>query len=623
MRKITFLLFALVLISFSSKAQVTYSEDFNNGLPSNMTYIDGDSLSPYYTNWAVGTPWICYERAPGDSMALSTSYYSPAGQSDDWMITPAITPVAGDFLVWEAMAWNGTYADGYDVKLSTTSGTDRSTFTTTLLSVSAEQTQWTGHSIDLSSYANQTVYIAFVNNSNDMYILSIDNITVMSTPYDVEPTAVIVPSKIGLNLAPFDVMGTVVNKGITPITSYNLNYSVNSGTPVSTVITPANPIPTFGSHSFSTTWTPTAVGTYSIKVWITDLNGSHVNASANVNVTGQCQVIANSVQRIPLYETFTSSTCGPCVAGNTNMDGLFAANPNKWTCVKYQMSWPGAGDPYYTAEGGVRRNFYGVNSVPRQEIDGGFDGNSASVTQAQFTQAYNNLSLLDISAALNIYGKKCDLTVDMTPSDDISGNLKLFVAIVEKKTTGNVGSNGETEFHYVMKKMMPDANGTTLAAFTSGNTVSKSLSYKFNGNYRLPADASNPIDNATEHSVEEFSDLIAVVWVQDVATKEVLQSAFSSVTAGMTEAERANLITAVYPNPANDQVNINLNMEQSENVEVSIFNTVGQVVLNKNYGSLNGVNTLNIQLGDLTTGIYFVKIAVGDKVYTKPLQITK
>jgi hypothetical protein len=623
MKKITLLLFAFALFAIGAKAQ-TYFEDFNAGMPSNMTYIDNDSLvAKYSATWPIGTPWVAFGRAAGDSMAISTSYYSPTpGQSDDWMITPAITVGAGDHLVWEAMAWSGTYADGYVVKLSTT-GTNMSDFTNTLLTVAAEQTDWTGHNIDLSSYATQTVYIAFINNSNDMYVLSIDNISVMSTQFDVEPTAVVVPTKIGLNLAPFNIMGSVVNKGLTSITSYKLNYSVNGGATVTATITPTTAFGTYGSDNFSASWTPTAVGNYNIKVWITDLNGTNVNPSANDTVSGQCEIIAQSVQRIPLYETFTSSTCGPCVAGNTNMDALFAANPNMWTCVKYQMSWPGDGDPYYTAEGGVRRAFYGVNSVPRQEIDGGYDGNSSSVTQGMFVSAYNTIAMLEMSAALNIYGKATTLSVNMDPKDDISGNLKLFAAIVELKTTGNTGSNGETEFHYVMKKMLPDAEGTTLANFTNGTAVTKSLAWTFKGNYRLPSNATNPIDNATEHSVEEFSDLTAVVWVQDMATKEIHQSAFAAVTAGMTDIERANLITAVYPNPAQDQVNINLNMEQSENVEVSVFNTVGQVVLNENYGSMNGVNTLTLNLGNLTTGIYFVKIVVGDKVYTKPLQITK
>jgi hypothetical protein len=623
MRKITFLLFTFILFAVSVNAQ-TYFENFNAGMPSNMRYIDNDSLvAKYSATWPIGTPWVAFERAPGDSMAISTSYYSPTpGQSDDWMITPKITVGTGDFLVWEAMAWSTSYADGYVVKLSTTDSA-MSSFTTTLFSVSAEQAAWTGHSIDLSTYAGQSVYIAFINNSNDMYVLSIDNISVMSTQFDVEPTAIIVPTKIGLNLAPINIAGTVVNKGLTTITSYQVNYNINNGPTDSATITPTTGFGVYNSDNFTTTWTPTAVGNYTVKVWITKLNGSNVNISEQDTISAQCEIVAQSVQRMPLFETFTSSTCGPCVAGNTNLKNLFDANPNMWTCVKYQMSWPGNGDPYYTDEGGVRRQFYGVTSVPHQYIDGGYDGNSSSVTQGDLFTAYNNICYLDIQASMTITGKNCDINISMDPKENISGSLKLFTAIVEKKTTQNVGSNGETEFHWVMKKMVPDANGTLLNGFTSGTTVTKTQNWKFKGVYRLPSNAKSPIDNSKEHSVEEFTDLVAVVWVQDMNTKKVIQSAFSSVTIGMDEVERASLITAVYPNPANNQVNINLNMEQSENVEVSIFNTLGQIVVSENYGSLNGVNTLNIKLDNLTSGIYFVKIAVGDKVYTKPLQITK
>jgi len=38
---------------------------------------------------------------------------------------------------------------------------------------------------------------------------------------------------------------------------------------------------------------------------------------------------------------------------------------------------------------------------------------------------------------------------------------------------------------------------------------------------------------------------------------------------------------------------------------------------------MSGMNTLNIQLDNLESGVYFVKIVVGDKMYTKPLQITR
>ena len=59
----------------------------------------------------------------------------------------------------------------------------------------------------------------------------------------------------------------------------------------------------------------------------------------------------------PLYEVFTSSTCGPCAYANPILDAVLEANPGTHSLVKYQMNWPGSGDPYYTAEGGVRGNF--------------------------------------------------------------------------------------------------------------------------------------------------------------------------------------------------------------------------------------------------------------------------
>ena len=622
MRKLSLLLLALAFFGFAS-AQ-SYSEDFNNGIPSNMMLIDNDGLTPYYATTFTDA-WIAYERATGDSMALSTSWYTPAGTSDDWMITPRINVASGDYLAWEAMAWSSSYADGYVVKLSPTGDSAMSSFTVTLLTVGAENDEWTGHTVDLSSYAGTQVRIAFINNSNDKFVLSVDNIKVFTTQYAVKPVALNMPVKIGKNLAPFDIMGTVVNQGLATITSYKLNYQVNNDPVVSSTITAGGSgMSIYATDDFkaSTQWTPTAVGNYIIKVWVTDLNGSNTNTLTDT-VTTTVEIVQESVQRLPLFETFTSSTCGPCVAGNANLKQLFAANPNMWTCVKYQMSWPGDGDPYYTLEGGTRRQYYGVTSVPHQFIDGGYDGNSASVKQSDLMSAYYNISYLEINAALTITGKNTETQITLTPKENNSSNLRLFCAIVEKKTTKNVGSNGETEFFWVMKKMVPDANGTILNGLTAGTPINKTLNWNFKGKYRLPANAKSPIDNATEHSVEEFTDLIAVVWVQDFTTKKVLQSAFSSVTIGMDEAERANLITAVYPNPAQDQVNINLNMEQSENVKVSIFNTLGQTVYSKNYGSLSGVNTLNIHLDNVSNGVYFVKIIVGDKMYTKPLQITK
>jgi hypothetical protein len=57
--------------------------------------------------------------------------------------------------------------------------------------------------------------------------------------------------------------------------------------------------------------------------------------------------------------------------------------------------------------------------------------------------------------------------------------------------------------------------------------TSVSLTYTFNGNYRLPSNgqAANIIDNSTEHSVEEFGDLAMLSWIQSPnGDKQVYQA---------------------------------------------------------------------------------------------------
>ena len=228
---------------------------------------------------------------------------------------------------------------------------------------------------------------------------------------------------------------------------------------------------------------------------------------------------------------------------------------------------------------------------------------------------------MQISADLTRGGNIITVDYTITPKIDFPANAKLYIAIVEKKTFNNVGSNGETEFHWVMKKMLPNGSGTTIGPLTAGTPVTNTVVYTFKGNYRLPNNANDPINHSIENSVENFNNLLAVVWVQNPATMEIYQSALSTFAIGMDKAERDNLIKSVYPNPAQNQVNIDLNMEQNENVEVSIINTVGQVVINKQFGNMNGANTLSIDLENMSQGIYFVKIQVGNKIYTKPLTV--
>ncbi len=75
------------------------------------------------------------------------------------------------------------------------------------------------------------------------------------------------------------------------------------------------------------------------------------------------------------------------------------------------------------------------------------------------------------------------------------------------------------------------------------------------------------------------------------------------------------------PNPGTDVSNIVLDLNNEAVVTVEIFNTNGQLVASKNYGSLNGALHLPINLSEFNSGLYLVKVMVDD--YPTRLKLLK
>jgi hypothetical protein len=101
------------------------------------------------------------------------------------MITPALALPAdrGCVLDWWAMVSDSGFPDGYEVRISTTDATPAGALANpALLVVSQEEPDWTARSVSLADYAGRTVYLAFRNNSDDMYLLDVDDVRVSCLP---------------------------------------------------------------------------------------------------------------------------------------------------------------------------------------------------------------------------------------------------------------------------------------------------------------------------------------------------------------------------------------------------------------------------------------------------------
>ncbi len=205
----------------------------------------------------------------------------------------------------------------------------------------------------------------------------------------------------------------------------------------------------------------------------------------------------------------------------------------------------------------------------------------------------NKPAFFEMTSSLSISGDNVYVDVNIMPF--ISVDMKVNIAVVEVETTGNTGNNGESSFEHVMMKMLPDANGTV-------------VSFEAGTNSEI-----NEIFDMSSTNVEDMDDLMVVVFVQDDATKQVMQSTFAlGQPLGLEDNYLQNV--GMYPNPSNGLLNISTDSE----LQVTIHDILGKKVFSK-----EGINTEVLDLSHLNNGMYLVNISDGINMTSKKLIINK
>ena len=164
-----------------------WTEDFETGTaPTGFTFVDADGDG---FNWDY-TYLYNYSTPAGHNGSLgmigSASYDIDGGTAltpNNWMILPAFQIPAGstDFtLSWYEKSQDANYANEYySVYINTTGATVANFTATTAVYSGLSTSSWVKKTVNLSSYAGQTIYIAFRHhNCTDMFYLDIDDIRV-------------------------------------------------------------------------------------------------------------------------------------------------------------------------------------------------------------------------------------------------------------------------------------------------------------------------------------------------------------------------------------------------------------------------------------------------------------
>ena len=494
------LLFAFALLfAMASMAQnraVLLQESFDgSSLPAGWTITSNNS------NWSVSAT----NNAGGEANEMKLDW-SPQFNGTTRLVTPAVNLTGLNSVVFSFKHALDNYSGSNTIGVATSSdggttwnqGWSQGYSTSSSWTVSQEIT-----TPDMGQ-ANVQFCIFFNGNSyniNDWYF---DDIMIFTLEnLDLSITSATLPDFIGSGEASFGIK--VFNFGATTVTSVEATYEVEGMDPITETFQ-VN-IPALGTETlnFNTT-TVLSPGSYNVVYTINLVNGQVDDVIDNNTMEKSVSVAIGATQKIPMIEHFSSSTCGPCVSVNTAMLNFCNNNPGRFTYTKYQMNWPGNGDPYYTEEGGVRRNYYGVNAVPQCFLDGEDQG-YAAVQQSVFDEHALRTAFMDIRGSFTVEGNTINVKADVMPY--IDADARVFVSVNEKETHNNIGGNGETSFHHVFMKMLPDAQGTSV------NFTACELQH-----LEFTQDMSNT-------HVEEMSDLEVSIWVQNYNTKEMFNSHFA------------------------------------------------------------------------------------------------
>ena len=500
MKKTLLLVLALLFANtmFAQNRAGLISENFDDSnMPSGWT-ISGLGQG----NWSISAS----NKAGGDANELML-YWSPQFNGISRVVTTPVDLTGISEVVISFKHYLDNYDGAHTIGIATSSDNGNTWNDAWSQSYSSSGQYNISQVVTTPDMGNSNVlfclfYSGNAYNINNWYF---DNIEIFSQEnLDASLSSIEIPSMSGAGNK--EIAFQVKNMGISTIESVEVEYEIEGFDPVTETFSINIPsLETTGlSFSESVSLIP---GTYHLSINIVSVNGTTDDELNNNSMEKDLMIALGAAQRIPMIEHFSSSTCGPCVSVNQQMLTLTNNNPGKYTYTKYAMDWPGSGDPYNTDEGDVRRNYYGVSAVPQTFLDGADQG-FAAVTQGALDAAYNTPSFANIRGAFNVEGNTVNVIADFMSYVDMT-NVRAFVSVNEKTTTGNVGGNGESEFHHIMMTMFDNPNGHEIS-INAGEYHRLELSY----------------DMSSTH-VEEMSDLEVSLWLQDLSTKEMYNSHFA------------------------------------------------------------------------------------------------
>jgi hypothetical protein len=423
---------------------------------------------------------------------------------------------------------------------------------------------------------------------------------------------------------------------------------------------------TWSNGATSQSITVSAAGNYSVSV----SNGSCSASSASVAVTV-----------LPAPNTPTISANGAtsfCQGGSVTLTSS-SATGNTWSngATTQSITVSAAGNYSVTVSNGscsassssVVVSVLPAPTTPTISANGATSfcqGESVTLTSSSATgNTWSNgatTQSITVSAAGNY-------SVSVSNGSCTSSSASVAVTVLPAPTTPTISANGATSF-------CQGGSVTLTSSSATGNTWSngattQSITVSAAGNYSVSvsngsctaSSASIAVsvlatptvnlttsdvtlnggsDGSIDITVINSSSSLTYLWSNGSTTEDLtgltagtyivtitdLNGCFITETAIINQSpvsviyNSSNWFSKIYPNPANFQTTVEVNLVNKDNVQIRLINSLGQIIESVRYSDkLNIQHNLNVS--ELPAAIYFVEITAGNSIKIMNLSVIK
>lgn len=629
MKKTLLFLAAALTFGMAANAQVALSENFDNcadgSVPTGWTTY-GDGLTNHYTSPStLNDSWSALQQA-----MVCITWTEESSAVDRWLVTPQVTvPTTNPMLVFDIMGVNygpeSPYAESLKVMVSTTDNQKASFSVLEDLGNLSEGNNTYG--VDLSSYAGQSIYLAFACYTADGTYIFLDNVEVKTVAANcISAVSATAPAYSPQN-GNCNVNLTVRNEGSSSLAAFDVTYSVNGGDDQTLNVTGVDVAP-FAYYTYTFPVQLLDLGVALINITVsnpnndTDADESDNSTSCETNVYDPASV----TDRNTVLEHFTTARCVNCPAAHERLETAVQGRENRVIWIAHHVG-------YYTDdmtinESNQMTNFYndgGSTYAPAVMLDRD-NGNATSedpgpvffpdndvadhITNAIAVPAFVTVNITDVN--YDAQSRQLSLTVS---GNFVSGmtfdSPRLSVYIMQDDIWGSqTGATGKYQHNHVIRGCITDVWGdaTAITNTTAGSTFSKTYTYtlptKFNAkNCWVAAFVSN-----------YSSDVNNCRIANGAKTGYILNG--EDPTTGIGDVQ-ANMKVVTYPNPTTEMAYVSTEgtIRSYEMVDAMGRKVMAQENVN--------ADILELNVSNLSAGIYFITVTTDKGVATQRLNVTK